>query len=138
MGAISTTKLDQLGGRSIRDLANRVFHGILKDNCDVYAAQMAYFFLFALFPFLLFLTTLIAYLPVPDLFRMLLRILGRFVPGDVLSLVEGNLHSLVSVQQGELLSIGVLLSLWTASNAVTAVIAALNDAFDTEERRSWW
>jgi membrane protein len=119
-------------------LPGRVAKGILKDNCDGYAAQIAFFFVFTLFPFLLFLTTLLAYLPVPDVFRLLLKILSRFAPGDVLSLVEENLRALVSVQKGGLLSISVLLSLWTASKAVTAVITALNNAFDTEERRPYW
>jgi len=122
----------------MRELAGRVARGILRNNCGRSAAQMAFFFLFALFPFLLFLTTLLAYLPVPDLVRTLLRILGRFVPGEVLSLVEENLRDLVSEQKGGLLSISVLLSLWTASNALTAVITALNDSFDTKERRPYW
>ena len=122
MGAMNTKISGKLRGKgTVWELAGRVFRGVLKDNCDGYAAQIAFFFLFALFPFLLFLATLLAYLPVPDLIRVLLRILGHFVPGDVLSLVEKNLRVLVSVQQGGLLSFGVLLSLWTSSNAVIAI-----------------
>jgi membrane protein len=120
------------------ELARRVARGVLKDNCDGYAAQIAFFFLFAMFPFLLFLTTLLAYLPVPDLFGLLLKILGRFIPGDVLSLVEENIRALVSVQQRGLLSIGVVLSLWNGSNAVIAVIKPMNEAFKTKEGRSYW
>jgi membrane protein len=123
---------------TMRELPGRVVRGILKNNCSNYAAQMAFFFLFALFPFLLFLTTLLAYLPVPNLLQMLMRILGSFVPGEVLSLVEENLRALVSEQKGGLLSIGVLLLLWTASNAVTVVITALNDTFESKERRPYW
>ena len=122
----------------MRELPGRVARGILKNNCSRYAAEMAFYFLFALFPFLLFLTTLLAYLPVPNLLRMLLRILGRFVPGEVLSLVEENLRALVSEQKGGLLSIGVLLSLWTASSAVNAVVTALNETFESKERRPYW
>lgn len=120
------------------ELTGRVARSIQKDNCDGFAAQIAFFFIFALFPFLLFLTTLLAYLPVPDMLRLMLKILGRFAPGDVLALVEDNLRSLVIVQKGGLLSISVFLSLWTASKAVTAVITALNKAFDTEEQRPYW
>lgn len=120
------------------ELAVRVAGGILKDNCDGRAAEIAFFSLFALFPCLLSLTTLLAYLPAPDLFQVLLRIMGRFIPGEVLFLVEENLRTLVSVQQGELLSFGVLLSLWTASNALIAVQSALNQAYDTKEQRPYW
>lgn len=110
----------------------------MKDNCKGYAAQIAFFFLFALFPFLLSLTTLLAYLPGPGVMRMLLRIIGHFAPGDVLYLVEKNLRDLVSVHQGRLLSFGIFLSLWTASNALIAIQTALNAAFDTKEQRSYW
>jgi len=120
------------------NLIYRVVKGVLKDNCDGHAAQIAFFFLFALFPCLLTLTTLLAYLPVPDLFQMLLKIMGRFVPGDVIYLVRENLRALVSVQQGGLLSIGVLLSIWTSSNAMIAIQVALNVAYGTKEQRSFW
>jgi membrane protein len=120
------------------DLTSRVVRGVLKDNCDGHAAEIAFFFLFALFPCLLSLTTLLAYLPVPDLFRVLLKIMGSFVPGDVLLMIEENLRTLVTVQQGGLLSFGILLSLWTASNAVISIQIALNQAYGTEEKRPYW
>lgn len=123
---------------TVQELAVRVARGILKDNCKGYAAQIAFFLLFALFPFLLSLTTLLAYVPGPGLIRMLLRIIGRFAPDDVLYLVEKNLRDLVSVHQGGLLSIGILLSFWTASNAVIAIQTALNAAFETKEQRPYW
>ncbi|MDD2853421.1 MAG: YhjD/YihY/BrkB family envelope integrity protein [Desulfuromonadaceae bacterium] len=120
------------------ELTRRVVKSVLKDDCDGYAAQIAFFFLFALFPCLLTLTTLLAYLPVPDLFRTLLKIMGRFVPGDVMYLVRENLRTLITVQQGGLLTIGVLLSVWTSSNAMIAIQGALNVIFGTKEQRSFW
>ncbi len=101
---------------SLLDLARRVIKGIDKDHCVGHSAEVAFFFLFALFPCLLSLTSLLAYLPVPDLVEVLLRIMGNFVPDAALSLVEKNLQSLVTVQKGGLLSFGVLLALWSASS----------------------
>src|SRR3974390_3501182 len=121
-----------------QELAVRVVTGILKDKCNGYAAQIAFFFLFALFPFLLSLITLLAYLPVPGLIGMLLRIIGLFAPDDVLYLVEKNLRVLFSEHQGGLLSISIVLTLWTASNAVISIQTALNAAFDMKERRPFW
>jgi membrane protein len=120
------------------DLAARVARDIRKDNCPGYAAEIAFFFLFALFPCLLSLTSLLAYLPVPDLFQTLLRIMGSFIPDTVLALVEKNLHALVTVQKGGILSFGIVLSLWTSSNAMMAFQTALNDAYDTKEHRPYW
>ena len=133
---IKTVELGKNG--TVRDLAGRVARGISKNNCTGHAAEIAYYFLFALFPCLLSLTTLLAYLPVPDLFQVLLRLMGSFIPAEVLELVKENLRTLVTVQQGGLLSFGVLLALWTASNAVIACQSALNDAFNTEELRPYW
>ena len=122
----------------VQELAIRVVKGIMKDNGSGYAAQIAFFFLFALFPFLLSLISLLAYLPVTGMIRMLMRIIGLFAPDDVLYLVENNLRILFSVHQGGLLSIGIVLTLWTASNAVISIQTALNAAFETQEQRPYW
>jgi membrane protein len=132
-------KIGNLSGNgSVLDLAGRVVRGIRKDHCTGHAAEIAFFFVFALFPCLLTLTSLLAYLPVPDLVQVLLKILGNFIPDTVLSLVEKNLRTLVTVQKGGLLSFGVLLSLWTASKAVVAIQTSLNDAYETEDQRPYW
>ena len=136
---MKTISGDKLGRSwSLLDLGGRVASGIRKDNCTGYAAEIAFFFLFALFPCLLSLTSLLAYLPVPDLSQILLRMMSSFVPDTVLALVEKNLQALVAVQKGGILSFGVLLSLWTSSNAMMAFQTALNDAYDTKEHRPYW
>lgn len=123
---------------TVIDLAERVVRGIRKDHCVGHAAEIAFFFLFALFPCLLSLTSLLAYLPVPDLVQVLLRIMGHFIPDAVLSLVEKNLQTLVTVQKGGLLTFGVLLALWSASKAVIGFQTALNDAYGMEDQRPYW
>lgn len=120
------------------DLAGRVVRGIRKDHCVGHAAEIAFFFLFALFPCLLALTSLLAYLPVVDLAQVLLNLLDNLLPNAVLSLLEKNLQTLVQVQKGGLLTLGILLALWSASNAVTAFQTALNDAFEIEDQRPFW
>lgn len=115
-----------------------VVKGTLKDDCDGHAAEIAFFLFFALFPCLLSLATLLAYLPVPDLFKVLLRIMDPFLPATVHTMVEDNLRTLATLQKGGLLSFSLLLALWTASNAMVAVQKALNDAYAVEEQRPYW
>ena len=62
------------------ELGRRVIAELRDDDCLGRAAQLAYYFLFALFPFFLFLTTLLGYLPVPDLLDRLLDMLGQMLP----------------------------------------------------------
>ncbi len=118
--------------------AKRVYSKVLADNCLGQAAQLAYYFLFALFPFLLFLTTLLAYIPVPQLLDQIMHLLARALPGEALSLVQDHIHTLVNQQRSGLLSFGIIAAIWTASSAILAVTEGLNRAYSVEESRSWW
>jgi membrane protein len=111
---------------------------VQQDNCAVYAASLAYYFLFALFPFFLFLTALLAYLPIPNLMDRIIGLLAEVMPGEALSLVKDNVGKLVSQQRGGLLSFGIVAALWTASSALTGISDALNHAYDVEEGRPFW
>ena len=128
----------KLGGLGPKELARRVLHEIQKDECLGRAAQLAYYFLFALFPFFLFLTTLLGYLPIPNLLDRIMEVLAPLLPGDALRLVQDNLHQLVTGERGGLLSFGILAALWTSSSALTAIIDSLNRAYDVEEGRPFW
>jgi membrane protein len=127
-----------LGGLGVTELGRRVIAEIRDDDCLSRAAQLAYYFLFALFPFFLFLTTLLGYLPIPDLLDRLLEALGQMLPGEALQLVQDNIRQLVTGQRGGLLSFGILAALWTSSSALTAIIDSLNRAYDVEEGRPFW
>jgi membrane protein len=127
-----------LGGLSVQELVRRVVREIQQDDCLGRAAQLAYYFLFALFPFFLVLTTLLGYLPIPNLLDRLMDMLGQMLPGAALQLVQDNLHELVSGERGGLLSFGLLAALWTSSSALTAIMDSLNRAYDVEEGRPFW
>jgi membrane protein len=127
-----------LRGVSAMQLIKRVIAEVQQDNCAVYAASLAYYFLFALFPFFLFLTALLAYLPIPNLMDRIIGLLAEVMPGEALSLVEENVGKLVSQQRGGLLSFGIIAALWTASSALTGISDALNHAYDVEEGRPFW
>jgi len=127
-----------LGGVGVTELARRTYNEVLSDDCLGRAAQLAYYFLFALFPFLLFLTTLLGYIPVPDLLENITSLLAQALPREALGLVRDNVHSLVTQPHGGLLSFGIVAALWTSSSAITAIMQGLNRAYDVEESRPWW
>lgn len=68
----------------------------------------------------------------------ILALLAQVLPREALSLVQDNVHQLVTEQHGGLLSFGILLALRTASSAVTAIAHALNRAYDVEKGRPFW
>src|SRR5699024_3104192 len=99
------------------------------------SAQLAYFFLLSLFPFLLFIVTLMSFLPVNG--ESIMQFLSSFLPEDVVSMIESNLSDIVGSRSGGLLSVGILGTLWSASNGVNAITKSFNKAYEVEEDRSF-
>ena len=126
----------RLGGLSMTELIKRVANSIYADNVIGQAAQLAYYFLFALFPFLLFLTTLLGFLPLA--MDEIMALLADIMPPELISLVQDNVRTLVVQQRGELMFFGILTALWTTSSAVTAIMNNLNHAYGVEEGRPLW
>jgi len=132
------TKSEFLGSLGITELATRVVKEVREDDCLGGAAQLAYYLLFAVFPFVLFLTALLGYLPIPNLMERLLTALATLLPGEVVTLLQEHVRQLVTEQKGGVLSFGILAALWASSSAVVAITGALNRAYDVQEGRSWW
>jgi len=136
--AEKTRQVVNLGGLRVIELGKRVWREVQEDNSLGYAAQLAYYFLFALFPFMIFLMTLVGYLPIPNLMEEIMGLLGRILPENALGLVRDTVREVVSKQRGGLLSFGILLTLWSSSSAVTAVMDAFNRAYEVREGRPFW
>src|SRR5690625_6652684 len=99
-------------------------------NADVMglSAQLAYFFLLSLFPFLLFLVTLLGYLPIES--DSVLEFLDTYLPKEVSSMVGSNLENLLTNQSGGLLSISVICAIWSASKDVNALTKSIYAAYN--------
>jgi membrane protein len=109
-----------------------------KDNCLGMAAELAYYFFFALFPALLFLLALASYFPIDTLVDDIFRMMGRFAPPEVLSIITDQIRKISEGKEGGLLTVGALAALWSSSSAMTSIIDTLNRAYDIEEGRAWW
>lgn len=128
----------RLGGMGPKELGRRVAREISNDNVTGRAAQLAYYFLFSLFPFLLFLTALLAYVPIPNLLDQIMALLAPVLPGEAHTLLRDTVNELVTDQKGGLLSFGIAVALWTASSAVAAIADSLNRAYNVKEGRPFW
>ena len=127
-----------LGGLTVRELARRVWHEIGKDEVTDRAAALAYYFLFALFPSLLFLASLLGMLPLHGLMERLIAYAEQAMPGDAASIVRRTLTEIEAGARGGLLSFGALAALWASSNGMASVMSTLNVAYDVEDTRPWW
>ncbi|PAV28165.1 ribonuclease [Virgibacillus profundi] len=113
----------------------KLFQRIMETDVFGLAAQLAYFFLLSLFPFLLFLLTLIGYLPIDD--QSVIDVLANIAPAQIMDLINTNISGLVNNQNGGLLSISIIGTLWAASNGVNALTRAFNKAYEVDEDRSF-
>jgi membrane protein len=127
-----------LGGLSTRELGTRVYARFWDDELFDQAAGLSYYFAFALLPTLLFLTTLLGLLPIPDVMSRLMDNADRVLPGDAASLLRKTLAEVVRGASGSLLSIGVLTALLGASSGMLRIMKALNEAYGIDDARSWW
>src|SRR5262249_42097090 len=106
----------------------RVLKEVREDDCLGWAAQLAYYLLFAVFPFFLFLTALLGFLPIPNLLERIIAGLAMILPGEAVTLLQDNIRQLVTEQKGGLLSFGVLAALWSSSFAMVSITAAFYHA----------
>jgi membrane protein len=118
----------------LKKLARRIADNAVTDR----AATLAYYFVFALFPFLFTLVTLAAYLPVKNAIAELMARIKPIMPEEAMGIIDDHLHSLATQQRPRLLTFGLLLALWSASRGVDALRTALNLSYDVKESRPWW
>lgn len=102
------------------------------------AAALAYYFVLSLFPALIFLSAVVAYLPVSNLFDQAIALMSAFVPPDSMGLVRRVLADVITPNRSALLSFGLLGTLWAASGGFSAAIEALNIAYQVEDTRPFW
>ncbi|WP_096186703.1 YihY/virulence factor BrkB family protein [Evansella halocellulosilytica] len=97
-------------------------------------AQCAYYLLLSLFPFLIFVVTLLSYLPFTfqDLYEF---IKVEYIPGDVLAVVEDQWDVITRGHNTGVLSLGAIFTLWTASLALNSILRTLNLAYHVTEVR---
>jgi len=140
IGGGTMASLWKFGGLTWKELAKRVINEIQSDDVFGRAAQLAYYFLLALFPMLLFLTSVIGFVlgSGSGVRHSLFVYLSRVLPGSAFSLVDSTMSEVTAASGGGKLSFGLLAALWAASNGMSAITEALNVAYDVEESRPWW
>jgi membrane protein len=129
--------ISSLDPRSFGHVLVRAVREFGEDAMSIYAAALAYRALFALFPFLIFLVALVAFLDMPQLFAWMQSQAAMVVPQESMQQVNQVIAEL-QTPRGGLLSIGILLALWSASSGVMSAMEALNVAYDVIERRPMW
>jgi membrane protein len=102
------------------------------------AAEMAFWFILGVFPFLLFMTSLFAWLGKKTLMAPIIDFITNIAPKDVASLIVNTLNEAMIFKQGKLIAIiGLCITIALSANAIAVIIKGLNRAYAIEERRSF-
>jgi membrane protein len=122
----------------IKSALIRTYRDVDRNHTMQMAAALSYYFVLSLFPALIFLSAVVAFLPVPDLFNQALGVMSRFLPADSMGLVRRVLADVITPNKGTFLSFGILGTLWAASGGFSAAIEALNIAYEVNDDRPFW
>ncbi len=129
-----------LGGITPWRAVKHLYREVMEDDLLGEAAQCAFAFAFALFPFLIFLVSLAAFLPgVESGTSVLPAELVAQLPPDVRTIIDARLEEVADgTDRSSVLGFAFLLAIWSASGGASALVTAVNRAYDVTERRPFW
>lgn len=109
-----------------------------KNHTMAFAAALSYYFVLSLFPFLIFLSAVVAHLPLPNFLSQVMGLMARVVPAASMVPLRNFMKDTILSRHGRLLTFGILFTIWSASSGFTALIEALNTAYHVSETRRYW
>ncbi|MBD3108767.1 YihY/virulence factor BrkB family protein [Bacillus sp. AGMB 02131] len=112
-----------------------LFKRTMEHDVSGMAAQLAFFFLLSVFPLLIFLFTLVPYLPITE--DYIITYLSEYVPTESMAIITSQLDRIMTSSR-TLLSVGIIGTLWTASNALNGITKAFNVAYDIVNTRKYF
>ena len=121
---------------SLRELARRVWSELCADDVTGLAAEMSYYFVLSIFPFLIFLAALVGTLPFTGAWDDVLEWIVLYFPRQSQDAVFEIVLSLTKGRTG-FLSLGLFGTAWAASSGLITLMAALNGVYGVHETRSF-
>ncbi|WP_409297008.1 YihY/virulence factor BrkB family protein [Peribacillus sp. SCS-26] len=121
-------------GKNIPDksVLKELFSRLFVDDLSGMAAQLAFFFLLSLFPFMIFLVSLLPYLPIKT--DDILAFAAMYAPEDTMAMIEQELTRVLN-GSGKLLSLGIIGTVWSASAGMNAIVRSFNKAYRIKDGR---
>ena len=131
----------RFGNLSLYKFCKIFFHNIQEDEIFDRANSVAYNFILAIFPTIIFLFTLIPYVTVylPEVSNeSIMEFIRDFTPTNMYETISSTVLDIVSNQRGGLLTFGFVFALYLATNGMVALMRAFNACYRTIDRRNWF
>ncbi|WNB91355.1 YihY/virulence factor BrkB family protein [Bacillus sp. NEB1478] len=120
----------------MRWLLKQWLHRFFEDKVFDLSAQLAYYFLVSIFPFVFLIFTILGYLPISTSY--VLTLFQSIAPEEAYKLLEYNLITVLDEQRGDVLSVSFVVMIWLASIGIHAIIRVFNQAYQVEESRPFF
>ena len=137
----ATYPADALGARTHRlgvwAALRQIWIECVKEDCINVAAQMAYFFVLALFPFFVVLGALAGFLPYTNLWSNVSNSIVRHFPSEARDLALQTILNLAHKNK-TFLSLGFIGTAWACSSGIVSLMEALSHAYNVPETRGFW
>jgi membrane protein len=126
-------------GIPLYDVGVFFWRSIVDGAITTRASAIAFSFFMALFPAIIFLFTLIPYIPIKNFQNELFTLIHNLVPGNVFVAIEGTVQDIISPTRprGDLLSLGFFMALIFSTNGLASMMSAFDASLHSFERRSW-
>ncbi len=131
-----TTALPGFDHLPVYDVADFFFTGIQRGGVKTRAQSLAFSFFLALFPAIIFLFSLIPYVPIQDFQDQLLDLIRNLLPNNAYDATRLTIEDIIKHQRGGLLSLGFLLALYFTSNGFMALMKGFNTSYHVSENRT--
>lgn len=125
-------------GSSLYDIGYFFVHAIRNGSVPMRASAVAFDLFIAIFPALIFLFSLIPFVPIENFQVELFEILKNILPQNAYSLMYETIQDTIMTQHLRIMSVGFLLMLFFSSSGVRSLIAAFNKTSQEFETRSYW
>jgi membrane protein len=127
---------------TIRSFGKRLVKEAGEDDLSGAAAELAYRFFLALFPFFIFLAALGGFAAdifgIQDPTKEVMDLLGNSLPEDANSVLRGQLDNVIGQTNPALLSIGIIGAIWSAASGIGTIMKVSNRTYDVKETRPIW
>ncbi len=124
-------------GLSLFEVLSFFIEGIQKNSLTTRASSLAFRFFLALFPSIIFLFSLIPYIPIKGFKAHLLELIHEMLPGDAYQMASSTIEDLMFNRNDGLLSFGFLFAFYLASNGVNAMVIAFNETSHSSKKSSF-
>ena len=133
---LKTIKPWGFGGVSLYEVLRFFIQGLFEGFITTRASAISFSFFLALFPFSIFLLTVIAYIPIDNFQEELMFLISKVVPPNSFQAIEATIDDILSIRRGDLLSLGFLLALFFANNGVNAILTGFYQSYHKVELRN--